>query len=65
MGSLEARLGVVEEAILDSLMVEMMVEAEIQAMLAVLEASEDIDAETYEKVVRILEQRRKDERWLA
>jgi SOS response regulatory protein OraA/RecX len=54
MGSLESRLGAAEEALLDSLMVEMMVEAELQAMLAALEASEDIDAETYEKVLRIL-----------
>jgi hypothetical protein len=64
LGSLEKRLGAIEEALLDSLMVEMMVEVEIQEMLRVLEASEDIEAETYDKVVRVLEQR-KDERWRA
>jgi hypothetical protein len=54
MGSLENRLGAVEEALIDSLVLKMMVAAEVQKMLAILEASEDIQAETYEKVVRIL-----------
>jgi hypothetical protein len=62
MGRLESRLGAVEEALLDSLMVEMMVAVEIQEMLAVLEASEAIGPETYEKVVDVLEQHRK-KRW--
>jgi hypothetical protein len=64
MGRLEKRLGAVEEALLDRLMVEMMVEAEIEAMLAILEASDEIEPETYEKVERILTTA-KDERWRA
>jgi hypothetical protein len=54
VGRLENRLGAVEEALIDRLMVEMMVHAEIQAMLAVLEASDEIERPLYEKVVRIL-----------
>jgi len=54
MGSLEHRLRAAEEALLDSLMVEMMLEAEIETMLAVLEASDEIGRPVYEKVVRIL-----------
>jgi hypothetical protein len=65
MASLENRLGAVEEALLDTLMVEMMVELEIQEMLRVLEASEDIEAETYEKVVRLVEQHSKADKWRA
>jgi hypothetical protein len=56
MGRLVTRLGAVEEALLDRLAVEMMLEAEIEAMLAVLEGSEDIEPETYAKVVRVVEQ---------
>ena len=54
MGSLENCLGAVEEALLDRLMVEMMVKAEIQAMLAILEASEEIEQPLYGKVQRII-----------
>ncbi len=67
MGRLESRLGVVEEALVDELMLEVMVEAELQAMLDVLEASDDIEQHLYEKVARIItkakDERSKDERW--
>ncbi len=58
-------MGAAEEALLDSLMVEMMVELEIQEMLRVLEASEDIEPETYDKVKSIVEQRMEGNRWRA
>ena len=54
MGSLESRLGAVEEALVDSLMVEMMVEQEIDEMLRVLKASEAIEPALYAKVEHIL-----------
>ena len=66
MGSLESRLGAMEEALVDELIheliLELMVEAEIREMLAVLEASEDIEQPLYEKVARIITTA-KDERW--
>jgi len=54
MGSLESRLWAAEGVLVANLLVEMMVEAEIQAMLAVLEASDDIEQPLYERVVGIL-----------
>ena len=54
MGSLERRLGAVEEKLMDRLMVEMMVEAEIQVMLQVLEVSEAIEPPLYEKAAGII-----------
>ena len=42
------------ERLTDGLIVEMMVEAEIQEMLHVLEASEAIEPPLYEKVERII-----------
>ena len=57
MGSLERRLGAVEETLVDRLMLEWMVRQEIEEMLRVLEASEDIEPETYQKVERVIQQR--------
>ncbi len=54
MGSLEPRLGAVETALMDRLMVEMMVEAEVEEMLRVLEASQAIEPALYAKVERIV-----------
>ena len=53
MARLESRLRAVER-LTDGLIVEMMVEAEIQEMLHVLEASEAIEPPLYEKVERII-----------
>ena len=54
MGSLERRLGAAEEALIDSLIVEMMVEREIRAMLQVLEDSGAIGRDLFQKVVKSL-----------
>ena len=53
MGSLEKRLQVMEMELVDNLIVEALVRAEIQEMLAVLETSEAIERPLYEMVVRI------------
>jgi tRNA isopentenyl-2-thiomethyl-A-37 hydroxylase MiaE len=55
MGSLEKRLQAMEMELVDSLIVGALVRAEIQEMLAVLEASDDIEPPLYEKVARIVE----------
>jgi hypothetical protein len=49
--SLETRLGAVEEALIESLIVGVMVEAELRAMLAVLATSEAIERALYERGV--------------
>jgi hypothetical protein len=54
MGSLQKRLQAMEMELVDSLIVEALVRAEIQEVLAVLEASDDIEPPLYEKVVRII-----------
>ena len=54
MGSLERRLGAVEEALMDRLMFELLVEREIEEMLNVLAASEAIEPALYTKVERII-----------
>ena len=54
MASLEKRLQAMEMELVDSLIVEALVRAEIQEMLAVLEASDDIEPPLYEKVARIV-----------
>jgi hypothetical protein len=64
MGSLESRLGAVEEALIDSLIVQMLVVAELQAMLTVLETSEAIERPLYEKVAHIVSSAQ-EERWQA
>jgi hypothetical protein len=55
MGSLQKRLQAMEMELVDSLIVGALVRAEIQEMLAVLEASDDIEPPLYEKVARIVE----------
>ena len=55
MGSIGKRLGAVEDRV-QRLIVRAMVEAEIQGMLTVLKASEVIEPNLYDKVVRIVEQ---------
>ncbi len=47
-------MGALEEALIDSLIVGVMVEAELRAMLAVLATSEAIEQALYEKVSRII-----------
>jgi hypothetical protein len=64
MGRLESRLGAAEETLIDELILEVMVEAEIREMLRVLEASEAIERPLYEKVAHIITTAR-DERWSA
>ena len=55
MGSIGKRLGAVEDRV-ERLIVRAMVEAEIQGMLTVLKASEVIEPNLYDKVVRIVDQ---------
>jgi len=55
VGSIGKRLGAVEDRV-ERLIVRAMVEAEIQGMLTVLKASEVIEPNLYDKVVRIVDQ---------
>ena len=63
MGSIGKRLDAVEGR-MEHLIVVALVKAEIQEMLSVLEASEAIEPNLYDKVVRIVEQW-KAKRWGA
>ena len=54
MGSLEKRLDAVEAELIEKILLEALVQREIQQMLRVLRASEDIEDSLYEKVEDIL-----------
>ena len=54
MGSLEKRLDAVEAELIEKILLEALVQREIQQMLRVLRASEDIEDSVYEEVVGIL-----------
>jgi hypothetical protein len=63
VGSIDKRVGAVEDHV-ERLIVRAMAEAEIQGMLTALEASEAIEPNLYDKVVRIVDQW-KAKRWRA
>jgi hypothetical protein len=63
VGSIGKRLDAVEGHV-EQLIVRAMAEAEIQGMLTALEASEAIEPNLYDKVVRIVDQW-KAKRWRA
>jgi hypothetical protein len=63
VGSIDKRVGAVEDRV-ERLIVRAMAEAEIQGMLTALEASEAIEPNLYDKVVRIVDQW-KAKRWRA
>jgi hypothetical protein len=54
MGSLDTRLVAVEMGLIEPLILEARLRAEIQEMLGVLRESEDIEPSLYEKVVGIM-----------